>query len=790
MPAKNGVSKQYEDYTVAVICAIDFEMSAVRYMLDREHNRLRPRGDSNTYVLGELSGHNVVLACLPGNQGKGAAAIVATNVSRSFPAIKSRFLVGIGGGVPSEKHSIRLGDVVVSMPDGEHGGVVQYDLGKDTVNGFWRKGFLCPPPARLRSAVGMMKSDHLTADNKINDFLSQMVERSHRLRSYARPSSGLDVLYEPDYPHVSGQPTCTMCDLAKVITRQDRPSNLPEIHYGLIASGDRVFKSAAKRDQAVRALGDILCFEMEAAGIATEFSCIVIRGISDYADSHKNDSWHHYAAAAAAACAKELLSYLEPEDMRTSSSYTDSGSPSGVLPNTGSRPLMAAEYRAKLGEWAAEAMDSHGRWLQPILGTNALEEHLLREEGRPKPSRLCESSLAWAQLLYALNVRPGMGVLAWKLPPKEIDPSVEAVRLQVDGPAMCHIVNLFRIYREPSPMDFSPGGSIGSQYLTWAETTCDFPFGTIRVDLQAMHPELPDKVKTVAFEPGSLQDLEQQRLPFSHKSYPCGYYLQETHLKFKSSTLMPKYFDAVYSQGFVADTASIGPLPGPGSPLLERAQYYLQSTKLLQPHLKCSPQCTKDCVAILDRHKCTRRCKGRCSPEHTRLWSRPRLVTHGWLRGIERIKRRVTTNGGDDDALLSFFISSLEERPQFVQDVKQIFHKFGMFSNNWKSEIRCVLEQRLMFTNQQIEIIWGLEVPSPQMLMEDLDLITCEQLPGMLVDLAANRDGGWLHRLSSLTDELDAMMRNSDTFSGVPVIVLELGPSHTFWKDTFEIKGE
>jgi hypothetical protein len=51
---------------------------------------------------------------------------------------------------------------------------------------------------------------------------------------------------------------------------------------------------------------------MEAAGIATEFSCIAIRGISDYADSHKNDGWHHYAAAAAAACVKELLSYFDP----------------------------------------------------------------------------------------------------------------------------------------------------------------------------------------------------------------------------------------------------------------------------------------------------------------------------------------------------------------------------------------------------------------------------------------------------------------------------------------------
>ncbi|KAH8759306.1 hypothetical protein F5883DRAFT_647903 [Diaporthe sp. PMI_573] len=87
------------------------------------------------------------------------------------------------------------------------------------------------------------------------------------------------------------------------------------MHYSLIASGDHVVKSATKRNLAVQDVGNILYFKMEAAGIATKFPCIVIRSISNYADSHKNNGWHHYAAAAAAACAKELLSYLNPEKL-------------------------------------------------------------------------------------------------------------------------------------------------------------------------------------------------------------------------------------------------------------------------------------------------------------------------------------------------------------------------------------------------------------------------------------------------------------------------------------------
>jgi nucleoside phosphorylase len=305
----------YNDYTVAMVCAMGFEMSAVRYMLDDEHPRLPTKqGDLNLYVLGELSGHNVVIACLPGTQGKGAAAIVANNMQRTFPSIKWRLLVGIGGGVPSPAHDIRLGDIVVSMPDSVYGGVVQYDLGKDVEDGFILKGFLWPPPPILRSAVEMMRSDHLTKLNKVNTFLSEMLQKWPGLADYQRPPADSDVLFQTDYPHVPDQTTCSRCERTQIVDRPARGSDNPKIHYGLIASGDRVMRSAMKRNRTGRDIGDILCFEMEAAGIMTEFPCIVIRGISDYADSHKNDKWQHYAAAAAAGCAKELLSYLDPED--------------------------------------------------------------------------------------------------------------------------------------------------------------------------------------------------------------------------------------------------------------------------------------------------------------------------------------------------------------------------------------------------------------------------------------------------------------------------------------------
>jgi nucleoside phosphorylase len=83
-------------------------------------------------------------------------------------------------------------------------------------------------------------------------------------------------------------------------------------HYGLIASGNQVMRHGQTRDRLARELG-ILCFEMEAAGLMDNFPCLVVRGICDYADSHKNKQWQEYAAATAAAYAKELLSLI-PEN--------------------------------------------------------------------------------------------------------------------------------------------------------------------------------------------------------------------------------------------------------------------------------------------------------------------------------------------------------------------------------------------------------------------------------------------------------------------------------------------
>lgn len=114
-----------DDYTVGWICALKENLAASRAMLDLEHPRLsQVEQDKNSYTLGQIGQHNVVLACLPsGSLGAIPAATAAANMLRSFPRIRFGLMVGIGGGVPGPpdddlEEDIRLGDVVVSNPTG------------------------------------------------------------------------------------------------------------------------------------------------------------------------------------------------------------------------------------------------------------------------------------------------------------------------------------------------------------------------------------------------------------------------------------------------------------------------------------------------------------------------------------------------------------------------------------------------------------------------------------------------------------------------------------------------
>jgi nucleoside phosphorylase len=321
------------DYTVGWICALSTEYVAAQAFLDDKHEgpEYVSPSDNNDYTLGKVGRHNVVIAVLPdGEYGTASAAIVARDMLHSFPNVRIGLMVGIGGGAPTRQHDIRLGDIVVSAPRDGNGGVFQYDFGKTIQDQSFRTtGFLNQPPTVLRTAINGLKAQYESEEHQLEAAINSVLEKKARLRKkYKRPDQSNDRLYQSEIIHPPNDVTgcATVCgdNPSKLILRPERGENEDnlEIHYGLIASANQLMKDARVRDR-LAVEKDVLCFEMEAAGLMNHFPCLVIRGICDYSDSHKNKEWQGYAAMAAAAYAKDLLCRIHPNAVEAEKRISD-----------------------------------------------------------------------------------------------------------------------------------------------------------------------------------------------------------------------------------------------------------------------------------------------------------------------------------------------------------------------------------------------------------------------------------------------------------------------------------
>lgn len=320
-------------YTIGWIAALPIERAAATVMLDVLHSE--PQGferhpaDPNAYTWGRIGPHNIVIASLPAGQyGTTSAATTASNLLASLPQIRIGLLVGIGGAIsrPSHDRDVRLGDIVVSRPAGTTGGVVQYDLGKAKLDDTWeRKGQLSSPPAVLLHALASLQAGHEMSEPKIPDILEnmwaaypRMEESKNKKPAFVHQGFENDRLFKSEHVHPSGNKTCAKCEEDWEEERDPRDTTDPDIHYGIIASGNTLVKDAGTRDRIAEMVGDeCICLEMEAAGLMNHFPCLVIRGICDYADSHKNDQWQRYASATAAAFARELIEYIPVQILAT-----------------------------------------------------------------------------------------------------------------------------------------------------------------------------------------------------------------------------------------------------------------------------------------------------------------------------------------------------------------------------------------------------------------------------------------------------------------------------------------
>ncbi|QKD61685.2 uncharacterized protein FOBCDRAFT_254038 [Fusarium oxysporum Fo47] len=295
-----------EQYKVAWIAPLEIEARAALCLLDERHHGRFPvsRGDDYIFEAGVMGGHNIIIATLPAGQeyGNGSAAALASQLKKCFPNLWFGLLVGVAAGLPSisRGRDIRLGDILVGLPDGNSAGLIAYDLGKETEDGFelLRHGHsLAMAEPIVRSAIGNIK---LLAPKESEVFLpyyEKIANLDHATGTFADPGQDNDILYD---------------DESQMIQRSSRPAHIrSRVWYGPIGSGDKLLKNAEKRNL-LRDKYDIIGLEMEAAGTINRIPVGVIRGVCDYGDRHKNKGWQPYAAAMAASYARALLDVIRP----------------------------------------------------------------------------------------------------------------------------------------------------------------------------------------------------------------------------------------------------------------------------------------------------------------------------------------------------------------------------------------------------------------------------------------------------------------------------------------------
>ncbi|KAL4909682.1 nucleoside phosphorylase domain-containing protein [Aspergillus multicolor] len=321
-------------FEFAIICALPREFDAVEALLDERYsslNTLRHHGDSNYYTTGRMGVSNVVLVCLL-DMGKASGAGAAASLRSSFPSIRLTLLVGICGGVPfptgTAGTELILGDAIISHQ------VAKFDYGRQYPDRFERRGVVKETLDRSNGPVLSLLAGLPTREmrSRLCGLLARHLAALQKDPLWVYPGVDNDRLFPASCEHNSPVEPGAATDCESVgcmgppIPRNRLSGSDPQpwIHLGPIASGDVVMKSASHRDRLARE-ENVIGFEMEGAGVCEVLSSLVIKGVCDYADSHKNKKWQDYAAASGAACAKALLECLTHISYQECTLYTCSG---------------------------------------------------------------------------------------------------------------------------------------------------------------------------------------------------------------------------------------------------------------------------------------------------------------------------------------------------------------------------------------------------------------------------------------------------------------------------------
>ncbi|KAI0540550.1 hypothetical protein GGR58DRAFT_460938 [Xylaria digitata] len=353
--------------------------------------------------------------------------------------------------------------------------------------------------------------------------------------------------------------------------------------------------------------------------------------------------------------------------------------------------------RDGLGEWAEEAFDARNNCQQPVLREEAFLRHLIDNRAAFRPSGSCIATFAWAKLLYSLDIRPGSNIIEWQPSGTDANPSESGIiELELEGAVLCHIVNLYQIYKCPY------GASL--QGLCDRGVTWQFSFGALTIyprhnskaGNSAAEIISEPKSWTATFRPYADRKLSATREPFVTNPYRSpGLFGESWPLAFEPNTVAINYVSTVKDSGY---SDGVLGLPDPSDTLKKRCLSLVERFAAF-----CSTE---------ERH--TSKSIQRSYSNAAR--NKPYLVTPSWIEQANRIKRRLTTNGDGDDGLAEHIVEFLSQNPDaFKRITTYTGRRHRAYGDKlWRDAVRKEVRDLCFYTEDIFKFVWTTEDPSPK----------------------------------------------------------------------------
>lgn len=338
----SGSEIKVEEVQVLIICALEIEMNALLAVLDNYERTTTSHG-INLFI-GKFDKVNVAVMRLTDkgqvSASKDTAQIMSELKLNAY--VISAGICGATGRNSKGQLEVYLGDVVISRNICRYSTHFVKDRPFLTISSS-ETGWAHP---RLKQQLNALEvADHSSklcekAYNHLQTLEAQVNNQQFASWSSTpatKPPDDVDRLYKEDGSHTQHelisvlsnshgkgekpvQPESLSCEATECTKESGCLERSPplktrrfKLHIGHYGSEDSVVRSSTPYIRGLLRENGIIAVDMEARGISQAVisestpAVVIIKGVSDYADSQKNDAWHGYAAATAACTTKAFV---------------------------------------------------------------------------------------------------------------------------------------------------------------------------------------------------------------------------------------------------------------------------------------------------------------------------------------------------------------------------------------------------------------------------------------------------------------------------------------------------